>query len=80
MAPKEARYRISLHAEHPCLIEIFEETEYQKAQRVEGGYTPLASTQTYEEALQWVQSMLEALYERDPQMKSIKSQLLHRGS
>lgn len=68
-------YWICRHPEHPCLLEIFEAAELEKSQRMEGGYVLIAQADTYEAAIERVQSILMEVYRRDPQMKNIKAQI-----
>ena len=68
-------YWICRHPEHPCILEIFEAAELKKADKMEGGYVPIANADTYEAALERVQSILMEVYQRDPQMTDIKAQI-----
>ena len=42
---------------------------------MEGGYVLIANTDTYETALERVQSIMMEVYHRDPQMKDVKTQI-----
>lgn len=75
MTFKEEGYWICRHPLHPSVMEIVEAAELKKFQRMEGGYVLLAQTDTYEAALERVQSILMEVYRRDPAMRNIKEQI-----
>lgn len=72
---KQEGYWICRHPAHPNPLEIFEATQLKKAEDMEGGYVLIANTDTYEAALERVQSIMMEVYRRDPQMKDIKMQI-----
>ena len=72
---KQECYWICRHPAHPNPLEIFEATQLKKAEDMEGGYVLIANTDTYEAALERVQSIMMEVYRRDPQMKDIKTQI-----
>ena len=72
---KQEGYWICRHPSHPNPLEIFEAVQLKKAEEMEGGYVLIASTDTYEAALERVQSIMMEVYRRDPQMKDIKTQI-----
>ena len=72
---KQEGYWICRHPAHPNPLEIFEATQLKKAEDMEGGYVLIANTDTYEAALERVQSIMMEVYRRDPQMKDIKKQI-----
>ena len=75
MGFKQEGYWICRHPAHPNPLEIFEATELKKAEDMEGGYVLIANTDTYETALERVQSIMMEVYHRDPQMKDVKNQI-----
>ena len=56
-------------------MEIFEAAELKKTEQMEGGYILLAQTDTYEAAVERVQSILMEVYRRDPHLENIKEQI-----
>ena len=72
---KQEGYWICRHPAHPNPLEIFEATELKKAEDMGGGYVLIANTDTYETALERVQSIMMEVYHRDPQMKDVKTQI-----
>ena len=72
---KQEGYWICRHPAHQNPLEIFEATELKKAEDMEGGYVLIANTDTYETALERVQSIMMEVYHRDPQMKDVKTQI-----
>ena len=72
---KQEGYWICRHPAHPNPLEIFEAMQLKKAEDMEGGYVLIANTDTYEAALERVQSIMMEVYHRDPQMKDIKTQI-----
>ena len=72
---KEEGYWICRHPEHPGILEIFEAKELKKAQNMEGGYVLIAQADTYEAAVERVQSIMTEVWHRDPHMKDIKAQI-----
>ena len=72
---KQEGYWICRHPAHPNPLEIFEAMQLKKAEDMEGGYVLIANTDTYEAALERVQSIMMEVYRRDPQMKDIKMQI-----
>ena len=72
---KQEGYWICRHPAHPNPLEIFEATQLKKAEDMEGGYVLIANTDTYEAALERVQSIMMEVYRRDPQMKDVKTQI-----
>ena len=72
---KQEGYWICRHPAHPNLLEIFEAAQLKKAEDLEGGYVLIANTDTYEAALERVQSIMMEVYRRDPQMADIKTQI-----
>ena len=56
-------------------MEIVEAVQLKKFQQMEGGYILLAQADTYEAALERVQSILIEVYHRDSAMQDIKTQI-----
>lgn len=56
-------------------MEIFEAAELKKAEQMEGGYILLAQADTYEAAVERVQSILMEVYHRDPHLENIKEHI-----
>lgn len=75
MTFKQEGYWICRHPKHPGILEIFEAAELKKSEDMEGGYILIANTDTYETALERVQSILMEVYRRDPQMKDIRAHI-----
>ena len=72
---KQEGYWICRHPAHPNPLEIFEAAQLKKAEDLAGGYVLIANTDTYEAALERVQSIMMEVYRRDPQMADIKTQI-----
>ncbi len=75
MTFKEEGYWICRHPQHPSIMEIVEAVQLKKFQQMEGGYILLAQADTYEAALERVQSILIEVYHRDSAMQDIKTQI-----
>lgn len=75
MESKEGGYWICRHAEHDSLMEIFAAGELEKFDALEGGYIRIAWTDTYEAALERVESIIMEICQRDPTMQNAKEQI-----
>ena len=72
---KQEGYWICRHPAHPNPLEIFEAAELKKAEDMEDGYVLIANTDTYEAAIERVQSIMMEVYRRDPQMRDLKTRI-----
>jgi len=72
---QESGYWVCLSDLHPAVLEIIKNEDLAKYEESEGGYVRLKYTESKEEAVELIQTMLINVWEEDPSMSDIKKVL-----
>jgi hypothetical protein len=72
---QESGYWVCLSDQHKAVLEIIKDEDFEKYEESEGGYVKLKYTQTKDEAVELIRTMLANVWEEDPSMTDIKKVL-----
>ena len=72
---QEPGYWVCLSDQHKAVLEIIKDEDFEKYEESEGGYVKLKYTQTKDEAVELIRTMLANVWEEDPSMTDIKKVL-----